>query len=149
MKKRKWISRGLLLTLLLFIIWNSVWYFTIATTYNQLTENMSKDQHGDFFIEKDGYSYYVDKPIYLSWSGNLTITDLVSDNSIIIWPSFDDHYEYGVLIHIDDTGETSAGITVDEELKPIESDPDSEKIINDNRSELESLMSKAKKFWNL
>lgn len=109
---------------------------------------MSKDQHGDFFLEKDEYSYYVDKPIYLSWSGNLTITDLESDNSVIIWPSFlDDNYEYGVLVHIG--GEASVGITVDEELKPIESDPDSEKIINDHKSELELLMSEAKRFWNL
>lgn len=148
MKKRKWTIGALILILLLFIIWNLVWYFTIATTYNQLTENMSKDQHGDFFLEKDEYSYYVDKPIYLSWSGNLTITDLKSDNSVIIWPSFlDDNYEYGVLVHIG--GEASVGITVDEELKPIESDPDSEKIINDHKSELELLMSEAKRFWNL
>jgi hypothetical protein len=149
MKKRKWII-GLSILALLFIMWNLLWYLTVSTTYNQLTENISKDQHGDFFLEKDGYSYYVEKPIYLSWAGNLTITNLESDNSIIIWPSFfDDNYEYGVLVHIGDTGETSVGITVDEELKPIENDPDSEKIISDNKSELELLMSEAKSFWNL
>lgn len=149
LKKRKWIT-VLLIFILLFIIWNLVWYFVVATTYDQFTKNILKDQHDDYFLEEDGYSYYVSKPHYLSWTGNLVITNLESDNSIIIWPSvFDDNLEYGALVHVGDNGEASVGITVDEKLIPIESDSESEKIINDNKSELESLMSEAKSFWKL
>jgi hypothetical protein len=149
MKKKKWII-GLSILALLFIIWNLLWYLTVSTTYNQLTENISKDQHNDFFLEKGGYSYYVVKPSYLTWTGNLTITNLDTDNSIIIWPSvFDDSFEYGLLVHVGDSGESVMGIKVDEKLRSIESDPDSEKIINDNKNELELIMSEAKSFWSI
>ncbi len=130
-----------------FIVWNIIWYLLISHTYNPLVKEMPKDNFGEYYIENDGYSYYATKPDYLSSTGNLVVTRLETDNCIIIWPSiYGNKVEYGAMIKV---GNTGIGITIDENLNPINDSEEDSKVIDDNKKELEELMAKAKVMWDL
>ncbi|UAC48328.1 hypothetical protein K6959_17700 [Bacillus aquiflavi] len=105
-------------------------------------------------MEKDGYYFSVKKPDYLSYTGNLAITNKTNDLSIIIWPLLTKGYEYGLQMTSDD--QTIYHIIVDSDLKYVD-DKNSKfidktvanKIIKDNKTEIEAMVSKAHNIWNI
>ncbi|MBA4538844.1 hypothetical protein H1Z61_17380 [Bacillus aquiflavi] len=151
MKKYKKIIVALTILIVLYnISWFSVYFFK----YHSYTKNFPITENGKYLLEKDGYYFSVKKPDYLSYTGNLAITNKTNDLSIIIWPLLTKGYEYGLQMTSDD--QTIYHIIVDSDLKYVD-DKNSKfidktvanKIIKDNKTEIEAMVSKAHNIWNI
>lgn len=136
----------------IFLIINAVWFFSVKTRYNNLTEKLDKvvqteDEREEginrnsYVKTENGYTYKVKGPDYLHNTGFLYIGaeggivyeidengDVISDNqvfvSLFIWPEIFGGYSFGIDV---DWGESWCQINVDEngEYIPTEGvDPD-------------------------
>ena len=100
--------------------------------------------------DKEGFSYSIKYPDYLSFTGNLAISmpsedyDFYTD-SLIIWPNFFKDYEYGVILYDENNNEYM--IEVNENKEPKE--PEYQEIIDIHKENIDILFDKANEFWNL
>lgn len=138
----------LVFIVLIFGLWNLSWFLSTTIKYDKFVEVVPKNEFGVHFLEKeDGYIYSVKKPGYLSFTGNLAVSNDEKQESLIIWPLITGGYEYGFSIQKD--GQPYE-FYVDENMKPIDKD-DSVAIekVEEYKVELEELLSKAKEMWKL
>lgn len=96
-KKHKIIS-VIILLLILFGIWNLIWYVTVQNRYEPFLKAVPESQAGTHVTSEGSFTYNVKTPSYLSYTGNLGISDFDSGLSLIIWPLMNGDYEYGVRI---------------------------------------------------
>lgn len=102
---------------------------------------------GVHYIVKDGYLYGVKKPDYFQFTGNLTVVNRETDETLIIWPLMSGGYEYGYRLQED--GEAFE-IYVDEDMKPIDKgDTVSVQKVEEHKDELKKIFSKADKMFSL
>ena len=147
---------GLLGFLLIFTIINIAWIFERNKRFGCYIDEMEETIFSTFFVprysmmDKEGFTYGVKFPDYLTLTGNLSISyppeeeqDLFTDG-LIIWPLRNGNYEYGVileyegiqhLIYIDEDG--SAVFDEDREV----AEASAERIM--------VLLEKAAERWNL
>lgn len=83
--------------LVLFAVYNAVWFAYREIRYSPFTENVPKT-YGVYLTSKDDISYSVSKPSYLSFTGNLALTDEKTTEGLIIWPEFLSGYKYAAVI---------------------------------------------------
>lgn len=148
MKKRKlkkifFIIAAIVLS---FGAYNIFWYFSIISKYKDYSENMDElIAYKSYFLNPhDGYLYNVKYPDYLTFTGNLGISDEKNNLALIIWPSLYGENEYGVRIITD---EETYEIMVDKNMKAANSSFNS--IIDEYKEEIEKLFEKANKQWNI
>ena len=143
----------ILVILIIFILINIIWFCWRAIKYNSYSKGMDKNTSYSIFVpkylknDKEGFSYSVKYPDYLSFTGNLAISmpseDYFSD-SLIIWPNFKG-YEYGLILYDEENNEYM--IDVDENKSP--KDSEYKEIANDHKDNIDILFEKANEFWNL
>ena len=146
----------ILVILIVFILLNIVWFSWRAIKYNNYSKGMDKNKSYSFSVpkylknDKEGFSYSVKYPDYLSFTGNLAISmpseddDYFSD-ALIIWPNLLKGYEYGLILYDEENNEYM--IEIDENKNP--KDSEYKEIVNDHKDNIDILFEKANKFWNL
>lgn len=142
------IKKILLIVILIFGVWNLSWFCITTIKYNKFVKVIPKNKWGLHFIEKeDGYLYNVKKPSYLSFTGNLGVSNKEKGEILIIWPLISGGYEYGFRLQKDGV---AYEIYVDENMEPIDKNNSvATQNVKENKAELEKLFSKANKMWQL
>ena len=163
MKKMKLIWKILIGLLAAFLLWNLVWFGYTHMKYAPYKEAVGYDeQRGWYFRDEDDYVFSVTTPDYLSFTGNLSITQVweysndgkILNESIcdmLIWPLMNGEYEYGVSIGVkteDGEGLISNNFYLDSKMQPIDILTDEQqKLLDENADEIAVLYQKAKKMW--
>ncbi|KGP81371.1 MULTISPECIES: hypothetical protein [Paenibacillus] len=140
----------LIIIVSIFALWNLSWFLITSIKYHKFVEVVPKNEFGVHLLKKDdGYIYSIKKPGYLSFTGNLAISNDDDQESLIIWPLITGGYEYGFSIQKDrETYEFY--VDDDDNMKPIdENDPAAIEKMEEYKLELEELLSKAKEMWQL
>jgi len=146
--------RVILVIVFLIATYHLAWLGVYYIKYNPYTENIPQTESGVYLLSKDGYHYSVKKPSYLSFTGNLAITNEKDDLSLIIWPLLTGGYEYGLQILGDNN--TFYSFVVDSELNYL-SDKNSEtmdkelmkNLKEERKREIEELISEVQRIWNI
>lgn len=127
----------------LFCIYNVFWFISVQYKYKDYLEAVPKEQGVHVqFDEKDNVTYNVKKPDYLSFTGNLGITDK-KGMSLIIWPPIlKSDFAYGVRIQ-NDTG--TYEIYINKKLESITDNPEDKLIIKKYHNDIKELFEKAEK----
>jgi hypothetical protein len=137
----------IILILSIFAIWNLSWFLITTIKYQKYVEVIPKNEFGVHVKEKDDYLYNVKKPGYLHFTGNLGVSKTDSMDGLIIWPLLNGGYEYGIRFQ---NGDEIFEILVDENMKPIDKDDKvAAQQVEKNKEEIERLISKANKMWQL
>ena len=100
MKKHRKLKTVLLVVVGLFVLYNLVWLFLVWNRYHGFTEGMRELYSYQTYVidEKDGYTYNVKIPDYLSFTGNLGIQPYEGgDCALIIWPGIFKETTYGAF----------------------------------------------------
>lgn len=135
-----------------FFLYSFIWYQIIHQKYDPYIKGMHPTYEGrweQFFlnifdVQENGFQYSVLYPGFLSYTGNLAISDKTDTFSVIIWPSFCGETEYGAMIQ---NNKGVYQIMVDENL--MANKKADRKVINQYRKPLTRLMLEAKKRWAL
>ena len=152
MKIRKFlkIKYVIIIAVILFIIYNFIWYFTVSWTYDRYKNDMEPEfeglwetvTHRAYSALDEEYAYYLKYPAYLYFTGNLAAGTPDGSNTLIIWPSFwgKEHFKYGATIR---DGNEIYQIMVDRQGNAINANDQA--IIDQNREQVEVLFSIAEK----
>ncbi|MNW45226.1 hypothetical protein D3C74_224850 [compost metagenome] len=136
-----------LILVLLFGVWNIVWLIMTNNRYADFLEAVPKSKFGNHTMKKNGYSYNVKRPDYLSFTGNLGINDTDGGNSLIIWPLINGGYEYGIRIQ---TRGEAYELYLNEQLEPINKDnKQAAQLVQEFKPEIAALFEKANSVWDL
>lgn len=133
--------------ILLFGVYNLIWYYVTQSKYDNFSEKMDEFVKNRSYVLNpgDGYVYNVKYPDYLTFTGNLGVSDEKNEISLIIWPSlFNGENEYGVRIIDEDE---SYEIMVDKDMKA--EDSEIEDIVNKYQDEIQILFHKADEKWGI
>ena len=105
MKTKKKSSKTTLIILLtvvfLFIVYNIVWGLVIQNKYGVYITGMDEiySLRTYAIADKDGYTYNVKIPDYLSYTGNLGVQPSSGGEcALLIWPGIGKETEFGVFI---------------------------------------------------
>ena len=164
MKKMKLIWKILIGLLAAFLLWNLVWFGYTHLKYAPYKEAVGYDEQRKkwYFRDEDDYVFGVGSPSYLSFTGNLSITqtwNISNDGKIlnesicdmIIWPLMNGEYEYGICIsEITEDGEgmLTNEFILDSKMQPIEVLTDEQqKLLDENAEQIAEIFQKAKKMW--
>ncbi len=145
--KRKKLYIILTVLILLFGVYNLIWYFVTQSKYDNLSKKMDEVVKNRSYVLNagDGYVYNVKYPDYLTFIGNLGVSDEKNEMSLIIWPSlFNGDNEYGVRIIDEDE---SYEIMVDKDMKA--EDSEIKDIVNKYKDEIQILFQKADEKWGI
>lgn len=167
MKKKIAIVTGVLLGM--FLIYNALWFVNYKK-YTGLGEKIDpSEQNNDYSMEKDGYTFAVFKPEYLSFKGNLSVSKnmLFSEDvkeadgiDLIIWPCFTGGYEVGVMIYHNTAveSEDASTIQINSESIELELDKDGklqteyrylEKEYLEHKDEINKLLEICEEVWKI
>lgn len=136
----------LVVTVAAFAIWNLGWFIITKAVYSEFLEAVPKNEFGKYVMEEKGYLFNVKKPGYLSFTGNLGVTEKGSMNGLIIWPEIFGGYKYGVRLQQDDE---VYEIYLDEHMKLVNEDEFTNQLYEKYQKEIESLFSEANQVWDL
>ena len=150
------------------IAYEAIWSIYVVIRYQPFVKALE----GQNYLEEDRYTYYVKKPTFPSFTGNLAISDntkITLDEGddiysyLIIWPRF--WGGYGVAANVGKTmvdyddrqSHTDVyGIMLDENRKPDYSVPDVYEIYTENKElfdsnmyRIDNLYEKAYEKWNI
>ncbi len=150
MKKHGKIKIVLLAIVGLFAIYNLVWVLTVWNTYRGFTEGMEElTPYRRYVIdERDGYTYNVKIPDYLSFTGNLGLQPYEGgDCALIIWPGIFEETTYGAFVS--DANGMGQGVMLTADGMPEEDAPEQIKqLVAENRESLDMLFEKAREQWD-
>lgn len=138
----------------LIILYNLSWLGVYYLKYDPYTEDIPKTENGKYILKDNGYHFSVKKPSYLSFTGNLAVTNNKDDLSLIVWPLLTGGYEYGLQILGPDN--TYYSVMIDNKLnyldekdiEPVDKDRINE-LLKENKSEIKKIMSEAKRVWGM
>lgn len=135
--------------LLLFGLYNLIWYIIVSDKYNDFIVDMEEIYPNRTYVinNKDGYTYNVKIPDYLSFTGNLGVHPYEGgDCGLIIWPGIFEETTYGVFITSDD-GRTHA-VMLTEERMPLGDAPEQTKqLVEENKDKIDALFDRACEMW--
>ncbi len=138
MSKGKKILLTLAVPAALFLAYNLFWAASVWYTYKDYWTAVPK-QHGRHyaFDEQNQVTYNVKTPNYLSFTGNLGITD-GNKAVLLIWPSlYNRSFTYGISIQ-DETG--AYEIYINEDLEAVTGYEEEQEVIQRNHAEIERLV---------
>lgn len=143
-KKKGWrIALGLVAG---FLLLNLVWYGVTTVQYKPFLAAVPEHVTGVHAMTKDGLSYNVKTPDYLSYVGNLAVSDDKAGIWLIIWPTLFGDDEYGVRIQDKQTGYE---LMVNDQLKLLEPDAELQAILDQNKPKITRLVEQAKTVFPL
>lgn len=149
MKKRGKLWTVLLVIVGLFVLYNLVWLLLVWNTYHGFTEGMRELQPCQTYVidEKDGYTYNVKIPDYLSFTGNLGVHPYEdSEYALIIWPGIFKETTCGAFLPTPNGA--SQGVMLTADGMPEEDAPEQIKqLVAENREALDLLFAKAREQW--
>lgn len=146
-KKHKIISIIILL-LILFGSWNLIWYVTVQNRYEPFLKAVPEIPAGTHVTNEGSFTYNVKTPGYLSYTGNLGISDFDRGLSLIIWPLMNGDYKYGVRI----IGSDGMGyeLMMDENQQLIDSaDETAVRVAEENKELIKEVYTKANEKFDL
>ncbi len=150
MKKHRKLKTVLLVVVGLFVLYNLVWLFLVWNRYHGFTEGMRELYSYQTYVidEKDGYTYNVKIPDYLSFTGNLGIHAYEdADCALIIWPGIFKETTYGAFVPTPNG--VSQGVMLTADGMPEEDAPEQIKqLVAENRESLDMLFEKAREQWD-
>ncbi|WP_422659872.1 hypothetical protein ACK8P5_04925 [Paenibacillus sp. EC2-1] len=133
--------------LLLFAAWNIAWILLTNNRYEDFLKAVPKSKFGNHIIRKDDYVYGVNRPTYLSFTGNLSVNNSKEGKLLIIWPLMNGKYEYGIMIKKKDK---VYQVHLNHDLTPIKKNSLIEqRIAEDLKLEVTELLKRAKLVWDL
>lgn len=145
MKKKIFVGIGILV--LLFILYNIIWYFeSFKNYYNYRKEIPEVENSGKhIYVDEDKYQYSVKLPDYLCWNGNLAVSDENVDHALIIWlKAWGNQTEEGVIL----TSKSGQ-----EQIELVNSkkavDSRNQNVVDENISKINTLFEKANERWGL
>lgn len=123
-------------------------------------EAVGKDDAGDYYCVKEGVSYYVAPPSYLSTTGNLAIgipTIRDGDNVVdmIIWRNVDGTFDVGISLDsykVESNGTItcdSVKIELDEDMNLLEENEILQELLTENRDIIENYYKLAYDMWGI
>lgn len=132
------------------LIYSGIWYFVTHKKYETYTEGLDINETGvlrkilnPVYYSGDGeHEYTVAFPGYLSYVGNLGVSEAQSGMALLIWPSIFGESEYGVILY--DEGEEHQ-IVLKKEGEAENSGE--QKLVNQYAQNIEELFEFAKKQW--
>lgn len=132
---------------LLFAIYNLVWYFCSYNVYKSYVKDIPEvgDSGKYVYEDEEDYHYSVKLPAYLCFDGNLSVSEEEIDHALIIWiESGGKKIKAGVILTVD-------GEWVQIELKDSVTAEEQEYqyLIDENTEKINTLFEKANKKWNL
>jgi len=149
MKPRKW-TIVLVAILVLFGLYNLIWYAVVWGKYEKFVEGMRELYYHRTYVidELDGYTYNVKIPNYLSFTGNLGIQRTQDANcALIVWPKIFKETEYGVILK-DESGRNYA-IKLTFDAEPAESTSnEGKRLVAKYSAEIDELFDRASRQWD-
>ena len=136
-----------LLVLLVFIVYNVIWYFGCYRIYQNYQSEIPEvaDSGVRVYVDDDGYNYSVKLPSYLSWTGNLAVTEENIDYALIIWPgALGGEAEIGFFL-IDESTEYQIELT----NKTTAANLEFQELVDENLEIITMLYDKAYDFWGV
>lgn len=148
--------------LFLFWLYNTVWSVYVACRYTPFCEALGCKTAFVRCSQTDGnYNYHVKKPDYLSFTGNLAISEVITAGekkdrvNIIIWPKGFHHYEVGAGVSYV-VYDASGNLTMDgwsmmlnEDMELLETDAHSKEIYEKYKDEIAILYDLAYQKWGI
>lgn len=136
------------LILLLFVAYNIVWYLFSYSKYRKYEKDFKEfaDSGKKIYVDDEEYQYSVKKPDYLSWVGNLAITDKNMENSVIIWL---DSVGSGMTLGVILMDENNAEMQIEMKDTKTALDKRNQKIVDSYNDEISKLYDKARDVWKL
>lgn len=165
MSKKIW-KKILLALSILFVLYNAVWSVYVALRYEPFCKELGSEVGtGMDYLQRNGYTYSVHKPPYLSFTGNLSITENIvykAESSetitvdLTIWPRGIDDYEVGVGIvqttinyGTHSINSICTQMMLDESLNLLDNTPENRKLYEENLDKIEKLYSLAYEIWGI
>ncbi|MEG0778769.1 MAG: hypothetical protein RSG55_07980 [Oscillospiraceae bacterium] len=137
--------------ILLFGICNLVWYLIVFDKYNDYIVGMEEIYPNRTYVidNRDGYTYNVKIPDYLTFTGNLGIQPSGGGGfALIIWPGIFKETTYGVFISTDNGRSQAVMLTKDR--MPVSDEPKQIKqLVEENRGKIDELFDKAFDLWKI
>ena len=136
--------------ILLFGLYNVVWYTIIWGKYGDFVEGMKElYSHRTYVIDElDGYTYNVKIPDYLSYTGNLGIQPSQnSDCALIIWPGIFKETKYGVFLQDENGRNHAIELTSEREAKP-DAPEEVKQLVEEYRDKIDALFERADAQWD-
>ncbi len=132
---------------LLFAIYNLIWYFFSYNVYKSYVKDIPEvgDSGKYVYEDEEDYHYSVKLSGYLSFDGNLSVSEEEIDHALIIWlESGGKKIKAGVILTVD-------GEWVQIELKDsmTAAEEEYQYLIDENTEKINTLFEKANKKWNL
>ena len=165
---KKYLKIFLTVVIGVLIAYAFIWSIYVQVRYKPFVKALD----GQKYLEEEGYVYYIKKPSFPSFTGNLSITEsrnlTKEDNEciyayLIIWPRF--WGGYGVAANVGKTtvdydnrhSHTDAyGIMLDENRKPDYSVPnvyeiytENKELFDSNMDRIDNLYERAYEKWNI
>jgi len=128
-----------------FLLLNLVWYGVTAVQYKPFVSAVP-DFDGVHSMMQDGFSYTVETPDYLSYTGRLMIADKQAGLAVGVYPHLfqDDTYEVWIQ-----EGLNGYLLDVNNSLELLEPYDKQQDVLNRNKSEITRLMDQVKSVFSL
>lgn len=137
--------------IVLFILYNVIWYCAIWQKYSSYTTGMTELYADRSYVidDLDGFTYNVKMPGYLQFNGNLGIQPYQHGHcAMIIWPGVVGDDEYGVFLENADGNMQAVTLTAD--LKaPADAPEETKALVEQYRDEIDNLYALASEQWDL
>ena len=158
MKTKKKILIAVCAVLMLFVLFNFVWFGWNHIKYKSYVDGMIEIETSSVIapayasVDVDGFDYNVKFPDYLSFAGNLAVGfpvengDQITDG-LIIWPKVFGGYEYGVMLQSLESGTDGYMFYIDEQGNAI--DAEYQEVAERYSEVIAELLSRAKSHWDL
>lgn len=133
--------------LIAFGIYNAVWYLGAYKPYKAYQSGFPEIEQSKVrvYTDEDDFQYSVTVPKYLSWNGNLAVSEKNVDYALIIWlKPFGNGSEQGVILK-------SADGTANEIMlknKTTAADGSQQKDVDENQKIISLLCEKAETVWD-
>lgn len=163
-KSRKAAIITISVIVILFIIFSIFWLAYSQIKFKPFKDSVGyNDERQQWYYREDDVVYSVSPPTYLSFEGNLSITDVIKvDKSgnlkrdttcdLIIWLKFGGKTEYGFTVGViqdDKKSYMNYCFMVDENMNPTENlTSDEKEIFESNKDVMADMFKKAKDKWS-
>lgn len=128
---------------LIVIVFHICWFYNYFL-FTKFTDGLNEfKKFVTFSILEENYVYHVKLPSYLTFTGNLAVSNGNGEYSLIIWPSRFQDTKYGVRIPIENEATVSIMISRDLEAEDEYDQP----IVDESREHILDLFEKASKRW--
>jgi hypothetical protein len=156
--KSKAIKISIIVGVGIFLSFTLLWFIVMNLKYSRFTDRVKKNEAGlHYYVTETGRAFYVKKPNFLSFTGNLVVSNYVKEEEknkdeiylgevrLFIWPSFfTNNFKYGVII-IDENKKYF--IDLDKEMKAIDSNYND--LISKYSREISDLFYSANTMWGI